>query len=977
MTEKPTYKELEKRIQELVRDINERKQVEKSMRESEEKWKSLISNSNDIIQILDIEANILYMNKVRPPHEMKDVIGKSALDFMNDESKKAVLQAIKKILKGGGAQTIEIAVNIKESFTVLFEARYVPMLIDGKVEKIIAIVNDITARKHAEKILKTSAAVFENMADGVTITDMQGQIIDVNKSTMKQHGYEKEEIIGRTPGELLLAERELPRYIEKLNLLASGKSHLNYEFIARRKDGTEFPTTVSLSTMMSADGEPEGVVAVHKDITEIKRAEKALLQIKTAVDNTSDAIGVATQDGSHFYQNKAFTQMFGYSVEEVKNLYPTVLYCDSNEGKDVFDTIMAGNLYSKEIEMVSKDGNQFPVAVRANAIKSTDGEIIGLVGVHTDITERKKADEKLHSALADAKKTSERLKEATDQANEMAARAEMANTAKSEFLANMSHEIRTPMNGVIGMAELLLDTELTDEQCDFAETVKASADSLLQLINDILDFSKIEAGKLDIEEIDFDIRSMMDDFATTMVFRTDEKGLEFICFAEPDIPPFVKGDPARLRQILTNLTGNAVKFTQKGEIAVSCSLEEELQGSDRFRFSIRDTGVGIPKDKQSALFEKFTQADSSTTREFGGTGLGLAISKQLSELMGGEIGIESEEGKGSTFWFTVELKNSDKKPEPLEIVDLSKANVLFIDGNKTNREVVGAMLSSWNIEHTLSASGNDGLDKLYGAYDKGNPFDIAILDMHTPKMDAAAVGKAIKRDEKLKKTHLVLLTSMSNRGDAARFKKEGFAAFLTKPIRRSYIYDCLTQVMGIGAYGDSAKETPLITRHSISENRRAKTRLLLVEDNATNRIVAKAILNKLGYSTDEAVDGLEALKALKEAKYDLVFMDIQMPVMDGIEATREIRNTKSGVLNHKIPIIALTANAMKGDREMCIKAGMDDYLAKPIITEKVIKVLEKWLPKDKVLRTESLEDAESAKNTGDNSTDNSEGPLLF
>ena len=670
--------------------------------------------------------------------------------------------------------------------------------------------------------------------------------------------------------------------------------------------------------------------------------------------------------------NKAFADMLGVTPEEMigKNAFDFFPKEEAEvHHRDDAKIIRTGlGLINHETCVIDKKGNILWVEINKRGICDSKGDIVGLVVMAMDITDRKLAEEKILEA-------NKQLERETKRSNEMAEKAKIASEAKGDFLANMSHEIRTPMNGVIGLTGLLLDTDLDDTQRQYAKRIEESGESLLLLIDDILDFSKIEAGKLDIEEIDFDVRTLMDDFAAAMVFRAEEKGLEFISFTEPDVPSFVMGDPGRLKQILTNLTGNAVKFTQKGEVAVLCRLEEESEASCRLYFAVRDTGIGILKEKQSKLFDKFTQADSSTTREYGGTGLGLAISKQLLLLLDGEIGVDSEYGKGSTFWFTVNLKKSDKKQEPLKIGDLSKANILFIDDNKTNREVVKGMLSFRNIEHALAQSGTDGLDMLYEACNKGTPFDIVILDMQMPQMDGLAVGKAIKSDEKLKNTHLVLLTSMANRGDAVRFKSEGFAAFLTKPLREADFYDCLGQVMGISTKADMAKELSLITRHSISESRKAKIRLLLVEDNTTNRIVAEAILEKLGYSLDFAVNGEEALEFLKKTDYDLVLMDLQMPVMGGIEATLIIREEEqkaqtlklkgrpdSSVFLFKylsrlehIPIVAMTANAMKGDRETCMDAGMDDYIPKPIIPKIVLSVLDKWFLKTNIKKSGSLE----------------------
>jgi two-component system sensor histidine kinase/response regulator len=617
----------------------------------------------------------------------------------------------------------------------------------------------------------------------------------------------------------------------------------------------------------------------------------------------------STLDGQLLDCNEAFARVFGYASREECLAHRVLRHYPVPADRDRFVARLKEELRLTDLESCLQRQDGTPVWVLENATLGRNGAGEPVIeGTLIDITQRKHAEEALIAATA---------------------AAEGANQAKSEFLANMSHEIRTPMNGIVGMTELALGTELTVEQHWYLETVRTSADALLTLINDILDFSKIEARRLDIDLIDFDLTAVLDESMRALAPRAHEKCLELAYHIAADVPSAMGGDPARLRQILLNLAGNAVKFTSAGEVVVRVDLESEVGNQSVLHFAVSDTGIGIAKEKQTHVFDAFTQADASTTRRFGGTGLGLAIASQLVELMGGRIWMDSELGRGSVFHFTLPFDKRDAlpvKPTRGELADLAGMAVLVVDDNATNRHILEEVLTNWDMRPTIVDGSRAALQAMEHACAIGKPFPFALIDFQMPDVDGFQLADEIQRHPELGTPMIMMLSSVGQSGDTVRCKELGVSSYLTKPVRQSVLLDAMLEILAARGH---LPARPVAAPSLPAIGQRQPRRVLLAEDNAVNRLVVSAILEKHGHALVTVENGIQALAAVQRGGFDVVLMDVQMPEMDGLEATAAIRGSERGT-GRRIPIIALTAHAMKGDRDACLAAGMDAYLSKPV-----------------------------------------------
>ncbi len=806
----------------------------------------------------------------------------------------------------------------------------------------------------AERIASRYTVLFATIPQPVLVVELNGLILMANQAASHLFGLQHQQPFSR--------KHYLPRLVAKAsNDQLDNVLQRAWESDASRPSLIHFLTTegrcfegeIQAARLPAENDDTDHLICTIVDLSERLRQEADLrdayarlreseTRYRILADYSADWDYWLDADRRYQYISPACESVCGYTPEAFladpelmqRLVHPEDLPRWLEHTREIAHACEASEPFRLQLRLRRPNGEYCWIEHLCRPVHDRDGMAQGWRGVNRDITARKQAEQQLQQYAR-------RMEHQNQELDQALVRAEASTKAKSQFLANMSHEIRTPMNGVIGITRLLLETGLTKEQRRLAEIVRDSGESLLALINDILDFSKIEAGKLELEMLDFDPRVVLEDALEMLAFNAQEKNLELTYQIDPAVPTALRGDPRYLRQIIVNLVGNAIKFTSRGEVSIQVILARADTRGVVVRFEVHDSGIGIAADQRHDLFTPFSQVDSSTTRRFGGTGLGLVIAKQLAELMNGGIGVESQAGQGSCFWFTAEFERpanvlSTASPRGAELAGLK---VLVVDDHATNRLLLTTLLRSWDCRPQEAARGEDALRQLRQAVDAGDPFALALLDLKMPTLDGLQLGGLIRQDPDLRETRLILLTSLLQRGDdATRMAQAGFAAYLTKPLRGRRLHQCLIGVMGLEVTGKPDLRPPSTEHDSTETARRAlnpsaavETRILLVDDNLTNQIVARGILEKLGYlGTDAVSNGWDALEALSRIPYDLVLLDGQMPDLDGFEVARRLRRGEIGELNRHVPIVAMTALAMQGDRQRCLDAGMDAYLSKPV-----------------------------------------------
>jgi PAS domain S-box-containing protein len=899
----------------FVSDVTERKNTDAALRESEARLRLIADSLPVLIARVDREERYRFANRTYHDWlkvEPVEMIGKTVQEVFG-EAVYAEVQADSARALAGERVSFEREMKTGETVRHL-STDYIP---DATTGGYYVMVQDRTRRKAAERELQASrerlVRIFGAVNSGLVLQNARGEIEECNFAAERILGLTRDQMMGRTsfdPRWHALNEDGSPCPPEQhpaVVTLRTGAPVRSYLMDVGRGDGKRVWISVNTEPLRAPDGGMQAVVVSFEDITARRQAEAAVRESEERFRNAFEFAGIGMAivgiDGSWRRVNRALCEIVGYTEEALlRQTFQAITHPDDlTSDMEHVRELIAGErgFYRMAKRYFHRDGHTVWINLTASLVRKPGGEPLHFISQIEDITERKR--------LADS------LAEARDQAL-------TASRLKSEFLANMSHEIRTPMNGIIGMAGLLMDTKLSAEQRDIGQVIAGSAESLLSIINDILDFSKIEAGKLRIEAAEFELRPVVEETLSLLAPRAHEKSVELAFDFDPALAVTLRGDAGRIRQVITNLVGNAVKFTEQGEVVVRVRRLREHAGRTAFRIEVTDTGVGIPHEMQPRLFQAFVQADGTTTRKFGGTGLGLAISRQLIELMTGQIGFESEPDRGSTFWIELELPHVATPATAKWTALPAAARLLIVDDNETNRHILLAQLLNFGVQAEAVADGATALARLRAQLAAGAPFHAALLDWQMPGMDGLALAKEIRADEQLTALPLVVVSSVGPVVDPAG-GNVSFEAFLTKPVREAQLHRCLARVLN--------------RREMLAPNQAAPAdssglRLLVVEDNPANQLVARMLLAKLGHGVDLAGDGQQALEQLGRQRYDAVLMDCQMPRLDGYEATRRIRAGAVPGLNRRIPVIALTAYALPQDREKCLNAGMNDYVTKPL-----------------------------------------------
>ncbi len=789
--------------------------------------------------------------------------------------------------------------------------------------------------KRTAEALEVSEAFLNSLVENLPIIvyrkDKEGRLVFGNRRYAEHLGKPLSELLGKTDLDHSGPELGKVHQEEDLRVMATRLPLETVEPQTLPGGGTRWVRIIKVP-VVDHDDQVIGTQGMFLDVTEAKQTEIDRALVSAFLANVPDNVYFKDRNSRFLAVSASMLRFLGRTTQSEVIGRTDYDFFSADHADPAFadEQLILGTgrgIVGKMEKETWPDGRISWAMTSKMPLRNEQGEVIGTFGLSRDMTLQKQAEEALQAA-----------KEA----------AETAARMKTEFIANMSHEIRTPMNGVIGMTSLLLDTKLEPLQREFAETVRDSAATLLTIVNDILDFAKFEAGKLAFESLDFTLVETVESTLDMLAERAQSKGIELASEVLPEVPARLRGDPGRLRQILSNLIGNAIKFTEHGEVVVRVARKSETEGAVVLRFSVTDTGIGIPPAVQNRLFQAFTQADSSTTRKYGGTGLGLAISKRLVGMMQGEIGLESEAGKGSTFWFTAQFERAaSADSSPVRGRDLVNMRVLVVDDNATNRQILRHQLFAWRMQKGSAGSGFEALKILRAAAAAGAPFHAALLDMQMPEMDGMTLARAIKADAAIADTRLIILTSLGHFMSSEELKAAGIDAYLVKPVKQSRLFDCLANVMGHAAESSFSPAAAPVSPAPASPEPLPPAHILLAEDNPVNQKVAASMLQKLGYHALTVADGLEVIQALDEAAYDLIFMDCQMPEMDGYEATRLIRRREkqasgSGSGQPHTYIVAMTANAMAGDREKCLAAGMDDYISKPASLAQLREVLLRW-----------------------------------